>query len=259
MSSDSSVDAEVCRILRHDEIESVKRWFGPGLRVLELGGADGYQASLLSSMGSDVLSIDINDRPRPGQCFHPVVEYDGRNIPAPDASFDVVFTSNVLEHVRALGPLLEETGRVMKPNGTAVHIVPSAAWRFWTCATFPGHALRLLANRWRSAPCAPADGDKPGPAASPAGPARWIRAAIAAHGEYPNALAELYYFSRRRWRDVFRRAEFEVVHAGGNGIFYTGHLLFPGLPLGARRCLARLLGSACHIFVLKRALPSGPS
>ena len=115
--------------LRRAEIESVREWFRPGTRVLEIGGGSGWQASLIASWGCEVVSIDVADRPAPPVQYFPVQTYDGEHIPFPDDSFDLVVSSNVLEHVRALVPLLAETRRVLRPGGQAVHILPSSSRR----------------------------------------------------------------------------------------------------------------------------------
>src|SRR5213082_699308 len=158
--------------IRAAEFDLVREWFKPGIRVLELGGGTGYQASQIAALGSDVLSIDLADRHKPYRLFHPVQDYDGYNIPAPDASVDVVFSSNTLEHVPDVGRLLRDTRRVLRPEGVALHIVQTAAGeaarrRGW--AGMVGRALKM--------PFAP-------------------------HGAYANAVAELHYFSARRWRRV---------------------------------------------------------
>lgn len=80
---------------------------------------------------------------------------------------------------------------------------------------------------------------------------------LSPHGEYSNSLAELYYFSRRRWLRVYEDNGFEVLKVAGNDLFYTGYGLLPGLALSTRRRLARIVGSACHVFVM-RAKPDVP-
>jgi hypothetical protein len=69
---------------------------------------------------------------------------------------------------------------------------------------------------------------------------------------YPSAVTELYYFSRARWRREFEASGFHTVAVAGSGLFYTGHVLRPGASLRQRECLARLLGSACHAYLLRR-------
>ncbi|MBA3442758.1 MAG: class I SAM-dependent methyltransferase, partial [Pyrinomonadaceae bacterium] len=118
--------------LRKKEIETVRFFFSPCKRVLEIGGGSGYQAGLIAFWGCDVVSIDLPDRPVPQARFYPVLDYDGINIPFANESFDIIFSSNVLEHIQLLPPICAEMRRVLKAEGLAIHLVPSSAWRLWT-------------------------------------------------------------------------------------------------------------------------------
>ena len=75
----------------------------------------------------------------------PVPDYDGQRIPFSDESFDLVFSSNVLEHVNDVGSLLTESRRVLCREGMAIHILPSPYWRIWTSlAHYVYVALRVM-------------------------------------------------------------------------------------------------------------------
>lgn len=243
--------------VRRAEVDAVRRWLRPGLVVLELGGADGFQASVLAAWGCRVVSVDLPDRPRAGPARYPVLDYDGAHLPFPPAVFDAVFSSNVLEHVTELPALLAESRRVLRPGGLAVHILPSPAWRVWTSLAHYAYLVKYVLGGARTVPGAVV------PDAATLvrrrGAAYLVRRALLAgpHGAYPSALAELYYFSAWRWRRVFERAGFTVERVEPTGLFYTGYGLAPGLSLAARRRLARGLGAACHVFVL-RAPDAGP-
>ena len=240
--------------LRNADFASIQRWLTPGARILELGGGSGYQANLMAARGFDVVSIDLQDRPKSQEAFFPVQDYDGRHIPFENASFDIVFSSNVLEHVRELPELLAETRRVLKPGGIAIHLLPSASWRFWTFLAhyiFVGKSVIGLQK--------PVPGmvsvTSPAQAIGKRGLAATLKKAIfqGPHGEYPNAFTELYYFSRFRWSRVFARNGFRIRVNSRNAIFYTGYALAPQLSLPTRQKLARLLGSSCHVFVMAPA------
>jgi SAM-dependent methyltransferase len=238
--------------VRAAEWEDVKHLFRPGMRVLDLGGGSGYQASLMSEYGCEVVSIDICRRP-PETMHFPVAIYDGLHIPATDGSFDAVFSSNVLEHIRSLPPILRELERVLRADGFALHIMPSATWRVWTTVT----AFVYLFQR--------ATGLRPAPSAqgiretqemaSLNGPlASWWRRvgqAFAPHGEYANALVEVYYFSRRRWIRVFESNGWAVVGTARGGIYYSGYMALPSQNIARRKRLARVLGSSATIFVTR--------
>jgi len=241
---------EVClQQLRRSEIETVKKWFEPGLRVLEIGGGSGYQASLIKAYSCTVSSIDLENRKKKQKTYFPVQDYDGQQIPFEAASFDLIFSSNVLEHVQGLPSLLMEMRRVLKPKGRMLHILPSSSWRFWTSlAHYLYVPLFLFGGRRNTS-------NKSGPSlhvlkdhhsyfflmkrALFSGP----------HGEYPNALSELYYFSKGRWFRLFKKNHCEIGVYLQNDLFYTGYGIFPGLSLDIRKKLACFLGASCHIFV----------
>lgn len=238
--------------VRRAELDVAQGFFPPRADVLELGSGDGFQAAILEARGHRVTAVDLRDRPRSCVQHHAVMPYDGRRLPFRDGCFDVVFSSNVLEHVEGLPDLLSETRRVLRAKGVAVHVVPSATWRLWTSLAHYPYLLRRLLG---------------GPAALPGvheaptlrGVARrrgWghvLRRVLAAgpHGTGHSATRELWTFRRAAWRATLGRAGFDVEHAGGSGVHYTGYGLLPRLGCGTRRAVARILGSATHVLVAR--------
>lgn len=227
--------------IRRVELTIVAEHLRPGARILELGGGTGLQAKLLSELGFDVYSIDIESSEYSDAAVYPVHEYDGRHIPLPDHSVDIVFSSNVLEHVEDLEQLQREVCRVLKPDGYCVHVLPTGVWRAWTNATHAIHHLQKLVDSVRDRR-----------------PARIIKHAVRAwipsrHGETGNAITEIYAFSRWRWLRQFRRDGFVVSHAQPLGIFYTGYKVAgPRWSLSSRKAWAKRLGSAGMLYVLRR-------
>jgi SAM-dependent methyltransferase len=236
--------------LRRTELEQVRAHFVPGARVLDFGGGSGFQAAIIASWGCDVSSIDIAGRPPEPKRYFDVIDYDGTTIPFADATFDVVFSSNVLEHVAHLPRLLGELRRVMKPAGTAIHVLPSPAWRFWTIVTHYPFLVKVALGLQQLPGSAP--GADTSAAVQQMGMGTAVRRALYpnAHGEYPGALAELYYFAARRWRRVFEKHGFAVIERRSNELFCTGHTVLPGMSIEQRHKLARSLGSSCNIFFL---------
>lgn len=244
----SSADTHLER-LRRAELDCVRQYFQPHMRVLEIGGGTGFQARILADWGCHVTSLDIGTRPQPARQYYDVSTYDGSTIPAKTNTFDVVFSSNVLEHVRDLGSLLAEIHRVLVPGGQGIHLVPSSTWRLWTSLAHYPYLVRRLVTR-------PLDPPSPREESGPASvliPRGWVRRFLwaGAHGEYPSAISELGHFRRQRWCRLLREHGFETVRASGNGLFYTGYAIVPGLPLGLRRLMARGLGSSCHVIVTR--------
>jgi len=246
--------------LRREELERVRRWIAPGADVLELGGGNGFQASLLAAWGARVVSVDLPDRPRFSAQYYPVGTFDGVAIPFPGARFDVVFSSNVLEHAKRLPALLAETVRVLKPEGFAVHVLPTPSWRLWTSLTHYVFMARVLAGRKPRVPGL-RDLGSAKEVLRRRGPAGLASQVLLAgpHGEFPNAIVELAAFRVSHWARVFARAGFAVIASEPTGLFYTGYGTVPRLSLVSRRKLARILGSSGRIFVLRPRLLASES
>lgn len=238
--------------LRRSEIESLSSHFVPGLRVLEIGGGDGFQASLIASRGCSVLSLDV--APREGHSYHPVERYDGENVPAKDESFDIVFSSHVLEHVKVLPQLLAELSRVLKRQGLGIHVLPSSMWRVWTSLAHYPFLVMHAVGQHKGVPGVDELPTLRGAVGKLGLMHTTTRILLAGpHGEYSSAFAELYYFSKQRWLRVFDQCGFRVERIEDNDLFYTGYGLFPSLPLTTRHALARWFGSAAHVFLTRRS------
>ena len=237
--------------IRAAEIESIVAHFPAGARVLEIGAGTGRQALEVRRLGYAVEAIEIPDSNYNQDRLFPITDYDGRHIPFPDASFDVVFSSNVLEHVRDLDQLEGEIKRVLRPGGICVHVLPTHRWRFWTTlSAFPAAFQKVAAMRAELRPSR-------GVGAFFAALGRALRTLFSPffpsrHGETGNALSELWLFHPRRWRRHFRAAGFEIVRDDPMGLHYTGHLVLGDRrSLGQRRLMANRYGSACHLFELR--------
>ncbi len=103
-----------------------------GARVLDLGSGEGYGTGLLGERASYVTGLDVDaDSVAAAQARHGV---DGRvifkvgsahDLPFPDASFDVVVSFEMIEHVDRQERVIAEVRRVLKPGGLFVVSTPS--------------------------------------------------------------------------------------------------------------------------------------
>jgi ubiquinone/menaquinone biosynthesis C-methylase UbiE len=240
--------------LRAHELDAVVSELKPGAAVLELGAGTGAQALALARRGFLVTAIDLPESTYSDERVFDVIDYDGSTIPCPSASIDVVYSSNVLEHVRDFAVLQREIKRVLRPGGYCVHILPTAAWRFWTSlAAFYDPWVRAGRRLPELFPKALRRGE----------PSRiryvWadIRRDLALpfdiepHGEGGNAITELWTFSRRHWMRRFRSHGFVIEKAEPMGLFYTGYMIRGRhWSIGRRQHLAPWLGSACTLYRL---------
>jgi ubiquinone/menaquinone biosynthesis C-methylase UbiE len=229
-----------------------------GSSIIEIGGGSGWQAQMLTDAGFRVRSFDLKGSEYSGRRVFPVEDYDGHKLPANDQTFDVAFSSNVLEHIPHVRELQSEIHRVLRPGGIAVHIVPSAAWRFWT---FAGHYPWLFKAALGAVGGFAQSGQTHDAAAVSRAARRYSTAELLKriaipprHGEIGSSLSEHWYFSRHRWTSLFRDTGWRIVSRATNKICYTGHgLLGNRLDLRSRAHLARILGSACHVYVLEKS------
>ncbi len=229
--------------IRHTELLAILNLFPKGCRVLEIGAGTGQQAVDLKTAGFEVAAIDM---PNSGYSEHrifPVLDYDGRTIPFEDSSFDVVYTSNVLEHIPDLTATHVEIKRILRPDGFCIHVVPTHTWRFWTSiAALPAIFLRaIVALR------APTRANMYSVVRQCG-----ILVLQPRHGERGHAITELWTFHPRRWRAHFEKYGFRTLMDVPAGLFYTGEMILgPGLGIERRATLSRWLGSSSHVFKLK--------
>ena len=110
--------------------------FKPGTRVLEIG------PDVVSEFERKVAdptikweTIDIFEHPRLTYTAKGLYEF-----PIPDQTFDVVFSAQVLEHVKAVWRWIREVARVCKSGGVVItinpvnwgyHEVPVDCWRVY--------------------------------------------------------------------------------------------------------------------------------
>ena len=98
--------------------------YGPhaGDRVLDLGCGAGDSVEQFRSLNPAVrwLGVDLDESPEVAGRTRTDAEFrtfDGRNIPAADASIDLVYCKQVLEHVEERAPLIADVARVLRPGG----------------------------------------------------------------------------------------------------------------------------------------------
>lgn len=95
-----------------------------GLKVLDVGCGGGIMAEEVAGMGFDVTGVDPSAHSIATAREHASrsglrIDYrqaSGESLPFPDASFDLVYCCDVLEHVDDLGRVISEAARVLKPG-----------------------------------------------------------------------------------------------------------------------------------------------
>src|SRR5262249_51652729 len=92
------------------------------LRVAEINRIEGLHEALRTL--PDLAFSDFTLGAAPGEVVQGVRSEDLTRLTYPDASFDLVLTSETLEHVPDLGAALAETRRVLVPGGRHLFTIP---------------------------------------------------------------------------------------------------------------------------------------
>lgn len=205
------------RTLRQREVQAVLKHVPDNLftEALEIGAGDGVQSQMIARCAKAVVSTDLNDG-RLERAPHPKVNYqvcDCEVLPFENDRFDLVYSSNVFEHLLHPEAALAEIHRVLQEDGVVVNIIPNQIWKLTHLALFyPNQALTavefLLSRRRRGLV-----GTHEGPGNNLAGErSSFIRRHLwpSVHGENPNHLIEFVRMGASHWKQMFEQAGFRV-------------------------------------------------
>lgn len=124
--------------IREMEWEAIKEFIPSQSNFLDVGCGAGF--SLMKAFREFDCTVQGID-PEPGAHGvgrftsglwkeRPIIQGSAEKLPFPDESFDVVYSSHVLEHVNSEIEALKEMKRVLKPNGILIIGMPTAAMTF---------------------------------------------------------------------------------------------------------------------------------
>lgn len=232
---------------------------------LEIGAGDGYQTTLLAPHIEKFISSDLNFKrikdslKIPGVTYQLVDADSIRGIFA-DNSFDFIFSSNVLEHVRDPLAFLEATQSMLTENGYAVHIVPSRHIKIsYLLFYYPNLAILFLKRLW---------GKLRGESFFKGSHInlennintktgvqdvklrnRFKKFLVPSpHGNFSGHVEEFVAFGKKQWEQMFIRAGYSVV-AHAKGPAFSGY----GFGFKTIRKVLEFFGvSSEHIFILKK-------
>lgn len=165
--------------------------------VLELGAGNGTQSVVLAEHCDRLVCTEINEQSHTAYGVRlleralPGVEYricDATNLSMfREGEFDLVYSSNLLEHVCGVDRCLMECRRVLKDDGLMLHLMPSRWWKFWN------FCLDLMRFRWPEV-----------------------------HGVSGGHVQEFVAFGAGQWGEVFKRCGWRIEEVMGLP-YYVGH------------------------------------
>jgi ubiquinone/menaquinone biosynthesis C-methylase UbiE len=124
--------------IRNIEWEAIAGYIPENSKFLDIGCGAGYSMKLAQTQKKcEVHGIDPDpnahgvgrnwDNSKDFQSEFNIVKGDATELPYPNNSFDVVYSSHVLEHIRDEAKALREMRRVVKGDGVIIIGVPTAS------------------------------------------------------------------------------------------------------------------------------------
>ncbi len=113
---------------------------GHGRKALDLGCRDGYWSEKLKRKGYAVTSVDLDPQYPAGLRVNADEE-----LPFPDSEFDLVWCSEVIEHLKNPAYTLGEIKRTLKPEGILLMTTPNRGlwiYQFFERLGVPAAALQ---------------------------------------------------------------------------------------------------------------------
>ena len=219
--------------LRRKEIELIFGKCPPGVfsHGLELGAGDGFQSHLLAEYAASLVVTDyypeILAQADTSQITHRVCDAEEVGTMFAPGEFDLIFSSNMLEHLPDPQQALKGMHKVLHDNGLAIHVMPSPFWKVCQMVGFYPNAVISRLERYTSrSQASPATTPVAGrdktqtPASIPAGNNpkvtnrrySYLRRLLWAtpHGASASNLAEFAAFRRARWQHELAAAGFTV-------------------------------------------------
>lgn len=139
-----------------------RRFDGRPFEVLDIGCGRGFYFPLFHALGAGVSGVEsdplplVEARRRAAEIGAAVADASAERLPFPDARFDAVVMSEILEHLPSPGTVLTEAHRVLAPGGLLLVTVPNANYPFlwdplnWLLERTTGRPIRrgTLAGIW---------------------------------------------------------------------------------------------------------------
>lgn len=242
--------------IRMEELETALELFSneKNLDILEIGGRDGFQANIISKKGHKVTSVDIN--PLSPQ-IHLVQKGDITKLDFADNSFDLIYSSNMLQEIHNIDKAFMEMKRVLKKDGIIIHIVPSSWWslitNFWHYCLIPKYLIK--SNKFQriiNSDKVNGKNIKQNGEGNKSSNTKFKKLFLHPLGANTSFIHEIIYFSKYYWKKSFIDNGFEIIDKKNCPYFYSGYSIFRFKFLNFRKFLANLGITGCFCFSMKK-------
>lgn len=230
--------------------------------LLEIGAGSGYQLEMLRHKVGEALGVDISESNYAEVRSASVILYDGHHLPFDAQRFDIIFSSNTLEHIPHLEEIHQEFKRVLKPGGICIHVVPTHHWKLRQILGFylllPSTLLRRFFPKNKNLEVSAQPQSQTPPTVEvlkgPKSATQKLRNLLLPehHGERGNVFSEYFFFRPQWWKNHFEQNQWEILKNEGLGLFYSPYgFLGAKLSLQLRKSWSKSLGSSCQLFIIR--------
>ena len=218
-------------------------------KILDFGAGDGYLLNKIKDNGyHNVSGIDIYN-----SNYEPelnILSYSGNIDDFPvNESYDVIFSSNVIEHIENQEDYFLLFDKILKKNGLQIHIMPTHYWKFWNSLFYyysvgiyifkrfifknnqklENNYKKTINNELKQSPLF-----------------------IGRHGSIGSTFDEFYLFNPNNYFKIFKKLNLEY-ESFKIPLIYSGHyFLGSKFSLKFRNKVSNILGYSCHCYVIKK-------
>ena len=254
---DKTREGQWWELIRNEELSTALNVFPKekNLEILEIGGRDGFQASIISKKGYNVTSIDI--KPSLPQ-FYLVQKGNITKLNFKDNSFDLIFSSNMLQEIHNINEAFMEMKRVLKKDGTIVHIVPSSWWslitNFWHYCFIPKYLIK--SKRFQNlinSDLKNNDKNSENLEEKSVNSKKNLKQ-LFFHplGVNTSFIHEIFYFSNFYWKKLFKQNGFKVTNKKNCPYYYSGYAVCKFNFIKLRKFFAKICFSSCYCYVMSK-------
>jgi len=237
--------------IRNEELLTIKKIIQEhkGGGILEIGGKDGYLAKKIENWGYEVISIDIN----PSSKYFNVKNMDATNLKFKSNSFDIIFSSQVIAHIKNKNLLFQEINRVIKNDGLIIHIVPSSWWslitNFWYYILLPKRLFKKINVKTNTEINTEINNHNKSIKAK-----NRLMNLLFYHplGTDKSFFIEIFKFSKNSWSKMFILNNCKIISKINGPMSYSGLSIFKNSGHKIRKFTAKQIPSS-HIFIMKKS------
>lgn len=122
----------------------------PEFQILDIGAGAGIVPEMdFKGLASRVVGVDLDPRVVHNRFLDEGRVANAEALPYPDATFDLVFADNVMEHIERPECVFREIARVLKPTGILLFKTPNALHYMPLIARMTPHGFHRFVNKLR--------------------------------------------------------------------------------------------------------------